>query len=151
MHWEYQSIIKSNSNSLIIIRKGESQNGCFKKTKHAKFSKKRTFLTPWYAHVRTCQIEWVSDSFLKNMEIFPISIWLKKLFLQEGDSEFFSLKDTFMKKSFFEMEKRILENYLTEYSTMFQWFLNFLKVYKLILSNFPTFWVSPHSLSRNCF
>ena len=54
------------------------------------------------------------------MEIFPISIWLKKLFLQEGDSEFFSLKDTFMKKSFFEMEKRILENYLTEYSTMFQ-------------------------------
>ena len=27
-------------------RKGESQNGCLKKTKRAKFSKKRTFLTP---------------------------------------------------------------------------------------------------------
>ena len=26
--------------------KGESQNGYFKKTKHAKFSEKRTFLTP---------------------------------------------------------------------------------------------------------
>ena len=26
--------------------KGESQNGCFKQTKHAKFSEKRTFLTP---------------------------------------------------------------------------------------------------------
>ena len=37
--------------SLVIRQKGESQNGCFKKTKHVKFSKKRTFLTPWYAHV----------------------------------------------------------------------------------------------------
>ena len=36
----------------VIRQKGESQNGCFKKTKHAKFSEKRTFLTPWYAHVR---------------------------------------------------------------------------------------------------
>ena len=35
--------------SSVIRQKGESQNGCFKKTKHAKFSKKRTFLTPWYA------------------------------------------------------------------------------------------------------
>ena len=31
-------------------QKGESQNGCFKK-KHAKFSEKRIFPTPWYAHV----------------------------------------------------------------------------------------------------
>ena len=29
----------------VIRQKGESQNGCFKKTKHAKFSEKRTFLT----------------------------------------------------------------------------------------------------------
>ena len=33
-------------NSSVIRQKGESQNGCFKKTKDAKFSKKRTFLTP---------------------------------------------------------------------------------------------------------
>ena len=31
--------------SLVIIQKVESQNGCYKKTKHAKFSQKRTFLT----------------------------------------------------------------------------------------------------------
>ena len=37
--------------SLVIRKKGESQNGCFKKTMHAKLSEKRTFLTPWYAHV----------------------------------------------------------------------------------------------------
>ena len=37
---------------LVIRQKGESQNGCFKTTKHAKFSEKRTFLNPWYAHVR---------------------------------------------------------------------------------------------------
>ena len=32
--------------SSVIKQKGESQNGCFKKTKHAKFSEKRIFLTP---------------------------------------------------------------------------------------------------------
>ena len=36
----------------VIKQKGESQNECFKKTKHTKFPEKRTFLTPWYAHVR---------------------------------------------------------------------------------------------------
>ena len=38
--------------SSVIRQKGELQNECFKKTKHAKFSEKQTFLTPWYAHVR---------------------------------------------------------------------------------------------------
>ena len=32
--------------SSAIRQKGESRNGCYKKTKHAKFSEKRTFLTP---------------------------------------------------------------------------------------------------------
>ena len=36
----------------VIRQKGESQNGCFKKTKHTKFSENWTFLTPWYAHVK---------------------------------------------------------------------------------------------------
>ena len=31
---------------MVIRQKGESQNGCLEKTKHAKFSEKRTFLTP---------------------------------------------------------------------------------------------------------
>ena len=39
--------------SSIIRQKGKSQNRCFKKLKHAKFSEKRTFLIPWYAHVGT--------------------------------------------------------------------------------------------------
>ena len=38
-----------NINSPVIRQKDESQNGCFKKTKHAKYTEKRTFLTPWYA------------------------------------------------------------------------------------------------------
>ena len=32
--------------SSVIRQKGGSQNGCFKKTKQAKFSEKRTFLSP---------------------------------------------------------------------------------------------------------
>ena len=38
--------------SSVIRQKGETQNGCFKKTKHVKFSEKQTFLPRWYAHVR---------------------------------------------------------------------------------------------------
>ena len=37
----------------VIRQKGEFQNGSFKKTKHTKFSEKRTFHTPWYAHVHS--------------------------------------------------------------------------------------------------
>ena len=33
-------------NSSVIKQKRESQNGCYLKTKHVKFSEKRTFLTP---------------------------------------------------------------------------------------------------------
>ena len=39
--------------------KCESQNGGNKKAKHAKFSEKQTFLTPWYA--RTCVYQGVRD------------------------------------------------------------------------------------------
>ena len=38
-------------NPLVIRQKGESQNKCFKKAKHAIFSEKWTFLTPWYTHL----------------------------------------------------------------------------------------------------
>ena len=34
------------SNLSVISQKCESQNSCFKKTKHATFSEKQTFLTP---------------------------------------------------------------------------------------------------------
>ena len=36
----------------VMRQKGESQNGCYKKTKYVKFSEKQTFLTPCYAHAR---------------------------------------------------------------------------------------------------
>ena len=42
--------------SSVIRQTGESQNLCFKKSKHAKFSDRRIFLTPWYAHV-LCYLE----------------------------------------------------------------------------------------------
>ena len=48
--------------SSVMRKKGESQNECFKKTKHAKFSEKRTFLTPWYAHVRKTNISYPPDT-----------------------------------------------------------------------------------------
>ena len=39
-------IVLDIRNSSVIRQKGESQNGCFKKTKHANFSEKRIFFTP---------------------------------------------------------------------------------------------------------
>ena len=40
------NIMILNDNSSVIRQKGKSQNGCFKKAKHAKISEKQTFLTP---------------------------------------------------------------------------------------------------------
>ena len=48
----------------VITQKGESQNECFKKTKNAKFSEKRTFLTTWYAHVRVIRTSVLRFAFL---------------------------------------------------------------------------------------
>ena len=39
-----QKFFKKNSS--VIRQKGESQNRCYKKTKHAKFSEKQKFHTP---------------------------------------------------------------------------------------------------------
>ena len=47
--WEMMQVQDKTS---VIRQKDESQNECFKKTKHVKISQKRTFLTPWYAHIR---------------------------------------------------------------------------------------------------
>ena len=49
--WKITNLVSLIDRSSVVRQKGESQNGCFKKTKHVKFSEKRTFLTPWYAHV----------------------------------------------------------------------------------------------------
>ena len=51
--------LKSTLNSSVTSQMDESQNGCFKKTKHVKFSKKRTFLTPWYVRVRKGVFLWI--------------------------------------------------------------------------------------------
>ena len=57
------------SNSSVIRQKGESQNGCFKKTKHFKFSEKRTFLTP--ISTCTCAYQEVRNvRFAENLKCF---------------------------------------------------------------------------------
>ena len=64
--------------SSVIKQKGESQNGYFKKTKHAKFSGKRTFLAPWYAHVGAfCLItdDLILCYFWKKHHDFHESLW----------------------------------------------------------------------------
>ena len=56
--WYWERL--DNYISSVIRQKGESQNGCFKKTKHAKFSEKQTFLTPdmhtyvWLSGSKNC-------------------------------------------------------------------------------------------------
>ena len=45
-------IASPNKKSSAIRKKGEFHNGRYKKTKHARFVEKRTFLTPWYPYTR---------------------------------------------------------------------------------------------------
>ena len=45
--WFENNLLKSNANKSSVIRqKSESENGCYKNTKHDKFFERRTFLTP---------------------------------------------------------------------------------------------------------
>ena len=65
----------TNIKPSVIRQKGDNQNGCFKKTNHAKFSEKRTFLIPWYAHVCTCADQGVRNvRFSENLLCFVFLI-----------------------------------------------------------------------------
>ena len=57
--------------SSVIRQKGASENGCFRKIKHAKCSEKQTFLTPWYAHVRSFRENEARQIFQKNNISYP--------------------------------------------------------------------------------
>ena len=50
---EYASSLSylNKHKSSFIRQKWEPQDYCYKKTKHAKFSEKLIFPTPWYAHI----------------------------------------------------------------------------------------------------
>ena len=50
--WWVKILFHQKKTSSEIRQKGESQNECYKKPKQIKFSKKRAFLTPWYAYAR---------------------------------------------------------------------------------------------------
>ena len=67
---ERSFVMKSISS--VVRQKGKSQNWCFKKTKHVKFSKKLTFLTPWYAHARcVCRNpSYIHVNFSENLAYF---------------------------------------------------------------------------------
>ena len=89
-YWESVWCNVSFEHKISVIRKkGESQNKCFKKTKRAKFSEKRTFLTPRYAHVRTCAYQLVRNvHFSENLACFvflkhPFRDWIFCLITDE--------------------------------------------------------------------
>ena len=66
----------------VIKQKGESQNGCFKKTKHAKFSVKRTFVTSWHAHVRWRPLFSLNTRFeIRPLAILPTNCLYQLVFL----------------------------------------------------------------------
>ena len=74
-----QPIPRQCSISSVIRQKGESQNGCFKKIKYAKFSEKRTILTP-LIRTRTCAYQWVRN--VRFFGKFDVLCFLEKLVLR---------------------------------------------------------------------
>ena len=75
--------------SSVIRQKSKSQNGCFNKKKHAKFSEKRTFLTPWYINVHIRGVR--NIRFSENLACF---VFLKHSF---WDSPFCLITDALIK------------------------------------------------------
>ena len=49
---DVQAVLWTSCASSVTSQNDEFQNGCFKKTKYANFSEKRTFLNFWCAHAR---------------------------------------------------------------------------------------------------
>ena len=59
-YWDKRKLsIKTDTKdfSTATSQKGKSQNGCYKKTKHAKFSEKQTFFTPYQGVRNVCFLE----------------------------------------------------------------------------------------------
>ena len=104
--------------SVGIKEKSESQNGCFKKAKYAKFSEKQTFLTLWYANV--------SDILSKDADHLPDALFfLEKpvlrfaLFFLINDSSL-PLQEVDMKNSSLLQIVRVeFQDFLFKYSQYF--------------------------------
>ena len=64
-YWLWCQTAKSS----VIRQRYESQNECFKKIKHAKFSEKRTFLTPWYVYRPLEKYIWKASTLEKRKKI----------------------------------------------------------------------------------
>ena len=77
---EMKSWFSLKSFSSIIRQKCESQNGCFKKTKRAKYFEKPTFLTPWCAHVRAL-FSWNTRFEIRPFALLPTfyPIWIRQI------------------------------------------------------------------------
>ena len=87
----------------VIRQKSESQNECFKKTKHAKFSEKRTFVTPWYPHVRKTK-DWISKRVFQENE--ASQIFRKGTFLTSRYAHVYKAKGRISKRVFQENKAR---------------------------------------------
>ena len=83
--WYWERL--DNYISSVIRQKGESQNGCFKKTKHAKFSEKQTFLTP---DMHTCTCDYQGVRIVRFSENLACIVFLKHPF---WDSPFCHITD----------------------------------------------------------
>ena len=60
---------------LVGRRKGESQNGGHKKTKHAKFSKKTNISCPWNTYMSNFAKAWSPDFFKNLINVTPLPVF----------------------------------------------------------------------------
>ena len=107
--------------------KGRISKRCFKKTKHVKFSEKRTFLTLWYAHVRPDTHTYVCVSGGKKCSFFgkfdmlcfletPILIFVLLPYYRRNQSSIFyshlcPFQNTPLEKDYFQRKRK--ESYAT--------------------------------------
>ena len=115
----WSQFMEFRCNKKVIRQKCESQNRCFEKTKQAKFSEKRKFLSPWYALVswflwRRCTRVAVNMQF-ENFKVFFLSTSdaRKHILSTIADSVFF-IHETFLRlhRPILQVRSAYWNNYL---------------------------------------
>ena len=107
-------IVNAVPYSPVISQKGKSKNGCFKKTKHANFSEKQTFLTPLIRNNRFSEnlacfvflkipvLRFAFLPYYQGIKLFVLIFPYQKIFVLHflHSAFLFVLHDTFRKGDF---------------------------------------------------
>ena len=103
--------LAKNLISSVIRQKGEPQNGCFKKTKHAKFFEKRIFLTPLHTFLTYVCVSWgKKSSFFEKYGVLSVYQGVRNSRFSKNLACFVFLKHLFWDSPFWLITNDLLDS-----------------------------------------